>query len=299
MSSKMNVAAYASTHVQINPEQGFPIRRTGLAWLLVAGLGCASTSPLPATEPSKTVLTGVICPTRDPAAMRAYDAGNDAVKQRDIARAEALYREAVQRDPGYCDAMDNLGLLLRRQGKVDEAMEWYHKSLAIQPKNPVARTNLAMALRVRGRLDDSLRELEILLEQDPDDAEAHYGLGLTYLTKNDPSKALEHIERAEKLYWVQRPELTADATLLKGIAQWRLGDCRAATTTLEAIENAKGDEPELNYVLGVCSLDGHREELARGVPEGTLWLELARKHLRRARSEGRTIDPKLVQALRL
>jgi len=195
--------------------------------------------------------------------------------------------------------MDNLGLLLRRQGKVEEAIEWYRRSLAILPTNHVARANLATALRREGRLDDALREDTTSLEQDPDDAEAHYGVGLTYLARNEPGKALGHFEHAEKLYWVQRPELTADATLLKGIAQSRLGDCRAAVATLESIEKAREDEPELNYVLGLCALDGHLEDLARGVPEGTPWLERARKYLRRALSAGRKIDPKLVQALRL
>jgi tetratricopeptide (TPR) repeat protein len=270
-----------------------------MLWFLVAGLACASKPPTRVEESPKTIPVGLVCPTRDPAAMRAYDAAIDAERERDVARAEALYREAVQQDPGYCDAMDNLGLLLRRQGKIDEAIEWYRKSLATQPKNRVARTNLATALRREDRLDEALRELTTLLEQDPDDAEAHYGVGLTYLAKNEPGKALEHFERAEKLYWVQRPELTADATLLKGIAQWRLGDCRAAVATLEPIEKAKGGEPDLNYVLGVCALDGHREDLARGVPDGTPWLERARKYLRRAISAGKTIDPKVVQALRL
>jgi tetratricopeptide (TPR) repeat protein len=275
------------------------VKRICVVVFLVAGLACASTPATRGEGEPKTILTRVLCPTRDPAARRAFDAAYDAEKERAVARAEALYKEAVQRDPAYCDAMDNLGLLLRRQGKVDEAIEWYRKSLAIQPTNRVARANLATALRLQGRLDDALREGAISLEQDPDDAEAHYGVGLTYLTRNEPGKALGHFERAEKLYWVQRPELTADATLLKGVAQSRLGDCRTAVATLESIEKARGDQPELNYALGICALDGHREELAKGVPEGTPWLERARTYLRRALSAGKKIDPKLVQSLRL
>ena len=244
------------------------MNRTQRIAFLVACLACASKTQTRGDVPVKTIHVRVVCPTRDEAAMRAYDRANDAERERDVARAEALYREALQRDPAYCDAMDNLGLLLRRQGRVDEAIEWYRRSLAVQPRNRVARINLATALSLQGKPDEALREQMTVLEQDPDDAEAHYGIGLTYLAKQEPGKALEHLERAEKLYWVQRPELTADATLLKGIAQWRLGDCRSAVATLESIEKAKADDRELNYVLGVCSLDGHREELARECPRG-------------------------------
>jgi tetratricopeptide (TPR) repeat protein len=265
--------------------------------ILVIVLACSSTQH--ADVRSTTVRYGLVCPTRNEAAMRAFNRAQDAERERDIGRAETLYRQAVQSDERYCDAMDNLGLLLRRQGKVDEAISWYRQSLVVQPRNHVARANLAMALRLKGKVDESLSEYATLLEQNPDDAEAHYGLALTYLTKQEPRKALEHAERAEKLYWVQRPELMADATLLKGITQWQLRDCRAAVTTLEPIEDVKGSEPDLPYILGACAVDEHRDELRRGVPEGAPWLERARAYLRRARSAGKKIDPEMAQALRL
>jgi len=123
------------------------VNRICMVAFLLAGVGCPSNPP-PRGDQPKTILSArLVCPTRDPAAMRAYDAAIDAERVRDVARAEALYKEAVQRDPAYCDAMDNLGLLFRRQGKVDQAIEWYRKSLAIQPRNSLARTNLATAAR--------------------------------------------------------------------------------------------------------------------------------------------------------
>lgn len=274
-------------------------RARPIPFLLLAVLACSPKQLNRSDGQSKTVDIPVSCPTRDEAAMRAYDGARDAERQRDVRRAEALYREAVHRDPGYCDAMDNLGLLLRRQGKVDEAIEWYRKSLAVQPTNRAARANLGTALRLKGNADEALREYATMFEHDPDDAEAHYGAGLTYLLKNEPRKALEHFERAEKLYWVQRPELTADATLLKGIAQWQLGDCGNAVKRLESIERTRGDEAELNYILAVCALSEHHDELQKGVKEGTPWLESARAHLRRARSAGKPVDAEMARALRL
>jgi hypothetical protein len=111
--------------------------------------------------------------------------------------------------------------------------------------------------------------------------------------------ALGHSERAEKLYWVQKPELMPDATLIKGLTQWRLGDCRSASATLTSVESKRGDVAELEYALGACILDEHHDELLHGVPSETPWLESARDHLRRARSKGMAIDPKMAAALRL
>jgi tetratricopeptide (TPR) repeat protein len=151
--------------------------------------------------------------------MRAYNGAMDAERERDLKRAEESYRQAIQRDPAFCDAMDNLGLMLRRQGRVDEAIGWYRRSLAVQPKNGVARGNLAMALRLKGLPDEALREYATMLAQEPDDARR-----ITARVRRTWSRRTRarrsNTSKAEKLYWVQRPELMADATLLKGFSQW-------------------------------------------------------------------------------
>jgi len=267
--------------------------------LLLGAMACAPKESMRRDAPATMIYVKVLCPSADEAARRAYEGATDAERNGNVQRAEALYREAVQRDPAFCDAMDNLAVLLRRQGKLDAAIDWYRKSLTVNPKNPVARLNLGMALRLKGNLDESLREYEILLQQEPNDAEAHYGIGSTFLEKQEWRKAHEHFERAEKLYWVQRPEFIADATFMKGVTEWQMGDCRAAIASLESIEATRRDDADLNYILGVCLLDGHKAELAKGVPEGTPWVDRARTYLRRASAGGKTIDPTIARALRL
>src|SRR5712671_2763667 len=142
------------------------MNRTKLIPFVLTAFACSSKQLTRNEVPATTIRVAVVCPTRDEGAMRAYDGALDAERDRDVRRAEALYREAVQRDPGYCDAMDNLGLLLRREGKIDEAIDWYKKSLAAQPRNRAARANLAVALRVKGRPDEALHEYATMLEQD-------------------------------------------------------------------------------------------------------------------------------------
>ncbi len=247
----------------------------------------------------KQVPAPVSCPTSDAAAMKAFNTANDADTAGDGARAERLYLEALTRDPKYCDAMDHLGRLARRRGKLDEAMVWYRKSLAVRPDNDVAQLNLATALGLQGKNDEALREIEALLRRSPDSAEAHFQAGIRYTIAHDPKRALEHAQKAEQLYAASSPELVADAKVVEGTALLFLHDCGRARAVLEPIEAKKEQDPWLNYVLGVCALDGHREELARGVPESTPWLDKARGYLRRAKAAGKQMDPELIKFLRL
>ena len=71
--------------------------RTPMAFL-VACLACSSKTQTRSDLPVKRIDVRVVCPTRDEAAMRAYDGAMDAERERNLARAEALYREAVQHD---------------------------------------------------------------------------------------------------------------------------------------------------------------------------------------------------------
>jgi len=54
--------------------------------------------------------------------------------------AEAMqeYQKAIELDANYCDAMDNLGQLLRSQGELDEAIYWYKRSINLVPGNRAA-----------------------------------------------------------------------------------------------------------------------------------------------------------------
>ena len=55
---------------------------------------------------------------------------------------EAEYREAIRLDPKYATAQNNLGLLLAREGKREEAIAAYKAALAIDPSYVNASQNL-------------------------------------------------------------------------------------------------------------------------------------------------------------
>ncbi len=68
----------------------------------------------------------------------------------DAAAAMDSYRAALERRPDHADALSNLGYLLQEQGQLDEAIGWFERALAANPRAARAGYNLALALLVRG-----------------------------------------------------------------------------------------------------------------------------------------------------
>jgi len=59
-------------------------------------------------------------------------------------QAVAIYQEALKLRPEYPEAHNNLGAVLRRLGRLDEAREHYRLALKYRPDYPQARRNLAV-----------------------------------------------------------------------------------------------------------------------------------------------------------
>lgn len=73
----------------------------------------------------------------------------------DVAKAEAVYRESVKWDPRFVDGRRNLGALLARQGKFNEAIEQWQEGLKIEPNNVALLQFIGFAYRDLGQPDKS------------------------------------------------------------------------------------------------------------------------------------------------
>ena len=87
------------------------------------------------------------------------------------------YREALEIKPDYPEVHNNLGVLLAKSGRVDEAMAEYQTALELNPDYPEAHNNLGNALARSGRLDEAIIHFQRALELQPDFAEVHNNLG--------------------------------------------------------------------------------------------------------------------------
>jgi tetratricopeptide (TPR) repeat protein len=265
--------------------------------IAVIGAGCSGqpASPIAASTPAQNILAnattsveqrGVFCPTDNEQAKQAY---NDAIalqEKGDLEEASKSFKKAIELDPKFCDAMDNLGQILRSQGNIDEAISWYKKSIEVSPNNTVAHQNLAFAYQTQGNLDGAIAEYQLLTQIDPNEPEGYYGLGNIYLGLNKPQDAIPQLEKAAALYEKNSSPFLADAKFSLGVAHFMLGEYEKSRDYFEAIYPDMQNNPYLNYYLGLCYLKSDFKDM-----------DIAKKYLTKAQELGVKIPAEVLQEI--
>ncbi len=194
--------------------------------------------------------------------------------------ATVLLEQAVAVCPGFADAYESLGVILGRLGRFEEALEWMRRLLDIDPTSVMAHTNASLYLMRLGRIEEAEREKALaassglggsrqrgdaeertrreaeareadrarreglfrrVLEIDPDDALAAFGLGQLMVERERFADAVEPLERA----------LAADGTY--SAAYLALG---------RALEGLGDTERAVEIYRGGVDVAAHRGDLA-------------------------------------
>ena len=114
----------------------------------------------------------------------------------DFVSAEANYRSLLQRNELDAQVHNNLGLLYRDRGLVDQSIREFQRALIINPQYGTARNNLGVVLMGAARLDDAASEFRRVLAQDPRNADAAVNLALVDKAGGRPEQAKESLLRA-------------------------------------------------------------------------------------------------------
>jgi tetratricopeptide (TPR) repeat protein len=91
---------------------------------------------------------------------------------------ETFYKRTIAENPGCWMAENNLGIILERAGRLDEAFVHYNRVLQIEP-NARAHYNLGTLLREQGKPDEAIVQFQEALRLDPGYADAYNNLGGT------------------------------------------------------------------------------------------------------------------------
>lgn len=166
-----------------------------------------------------------------------YFDGINHFKNDQLTEAEEKLRLAIKLDPSFGDAYESLGVMLGRQERFQEAIDLMEKLTQVDPKSVLAHTNMSLYLMRMGKIAEAEEqkslatiksfqrfgdeaknkeaELDLkkkkeeewekresmfvqVLEIDPTDTLAHYGLGSIAVEKGEWSKAREHLEQVLK-----------------------------------------------------------------------------------------------------
>jgi protein O-mannosyl-transferase len=138
--------------------------------------------------------------TKNPGAWLAHNnLGMVLRKQGKIPEAIAHYEQALQLNPTYALAHNNLGVALKQMGKIEEAMQQYEQALQLKPDYAEARDNLGNALRATGRVTEAVEQYEQVLRLQPDSAEAHYNLAIALGQQGKIEDAIGHYKQALRI----------------------------------------------------------------------------------------------------
>ncbi len=92
-----------------------------------------------------------------------------------------------------------LGALLRRAGAFAEAAQVYYSGLEIEPHNVKLRLAFAHILAQMEKSSQALAQYRRIINEHPDEPQAHLGLGLILLAQNDAAQGRLHLKRAVEL----------------------------------------------------------------------------------------------------
>jgi type IV pilus biogenesis/stability protein PilW len=151
--------------------------------------------------------------------------------------AEKHYRRAIELRPAFPEAHNNLGQLLAKRGRLQEAVVEFDEALAnmMYAEPFIARCNKGEALYRLGRRDEGMAELQSCLKTNPRYCLGHRTMGRIHLDEGRPKQAVDSFDR-----YAQNCPGAADAWYQLGVAQLKVGDAPKATEAFQHCEELAG-----------------------------------------------------------
>jgi Tfp pilus assembly protein PilF len=165
--------------------------------------------------------------------------------------AERAYRRALALRPEYPELRNDLGSLLARTGRYDEALRELDLALAdLGYREPyVARCNRGLVLYRMGRRDEGHAELRACLALAPSFCLGRRELGRILLSEGKVAEGVEELGA-----YARSCEKAPDAHLQLGLARMRSGDLAGARSSFERCSElgkgtAEGEECRRSLAL--------------------------------------------------
>ena len=114
----------------------------------------------------------------------------------DFETALACYAAALQQQPNCAEVFNNQGTALRRLGRLDEAIASYERAVLLRPDYVDALNNLGVAWTAKGSLDEAHHALGRALQLRPNSAKTLISLGNVFKDQGRIADSLAHFRRA-------------------------------------------------------------------------------------------------------
>lgn len=153
----------------------------------------------------------------------------DAVGFDPQAKEIEMYQLALEILPSFPRARNNLGVALKRRGRVDEAIEQYKIAIEYEPEFGEAHSNLGSAYYSQGRVDEAIEAFRTAAKASGSNAYFYHHLGVIQFQLKNYDDAIEQFRKALS----KEPNL-ADARFYLGECYLKKGDEERAIKEFEA-----------------------------------------------------------------
>ena len=134
-----------------------------------------------------------------PALSERLDQGVVLHKQGRIEEAVAIYHEILSKAPDYAEALHVLGLASYHTGQYDRALGFINRALKLEPDNAQYLSNLGTVYDAKGQPKEALSAYQKAVKLQTDDAVAHFNIGVVLDTLGEVQKAIDAFTKAIEL----------------------------------------------------------------------------------------------------
>ena len=178
--------------------------------------------------------------SNNPIALDFYEKAIQASKKEDWKEAIKNYQSALEKDPKFIYAWDNLGICYRRIGDYDKALDAYRRSLAIDPKGKMPLQNIAITYVYKKEYQKAIDAYSDFDKVHPGDPEVYYGIGQIYYEYlKDNEKALDYICKAYTIYTAEKSPYRSDAETIIGYIYKKMKEENKLDKFKEILKNNK------------------------------------------------------------
>ena len=235
------VAVGASKGSLLSPSWGYGMGAASAAWLIA--LGVLTWQQVHVWRDTKTLWTYTL--SLYPNSSFAHNnLGALLARQGKLDEALPHYRKVLEVNPNLEKAAVYLGAILYAKGNVPEAIEHYQRVLEMNPEFAEVHNNLGALLDRQGKADEAIAHYRQALRLRPTIAEAHFNLGRALLKRGKLDKAIKQIQRAVQI----NPDYIEARKLLDAV---RTGKATRSVTTVEGPQASRREI----------------EKISKGVPE--------------------------------
>src|SRR4051812_36759177 len=206
----------------------------------------------------------------------ARQAATQAEAAGDLARAEQVLRESLERDPGdgatvfalaeflgrrgrYGEAkplydklraafpnepalLNSIAVMLSKTGRPTQAIDLWRQVHAANPKLAQPLVNIGLALRASGDGTGAIASFQDALRVDPNLFEAHHNLAVTFYHAKQYEPAIAHVETALRLQREQPRANVLLAQIAQAVCDWDRWD-KAQPQLRAEVEKALAGKP--------------------------------------------------------